>query len=68
MSNDEIKVQEAIQKEIASLGEGDTVPVDCDECGEWNGHDRRCTCGNRRCYWDYFDDGGGNIQVFPAVD
>lgn len=33
---------------------GDDLPCDCDECGSfiiWN--NRRCDCGNRRCYLVY---------------
>lgn len=41
--------------------------VDCDECGSWDGRDRRCECGNRRCYWETTWQDGKCI-AYPAVD
>lgn len=29
------------------------IDCSCDECGSWDGLDRRCSCGNRRVYWEW---------------
>lgn len=29
----------------------------CEDCTGWNGVDRRCSCGNRRVYWERSKDG-----------
>lgn len=34
---------------------GDEYRVDCDECSTWYHGDKRCSCGNRRCYLSYND-------------
>jgi hypothetical protein len=39
-------------KEIAeSLPE--SFSCDCQDCGTWDGLQRRCQCGNRRVYWSW---------------
>lgn len=32
--------------------DGDTS-CGCSECGNWDGRSHRCSCGNRRVYWEY---------------
>lgn len=58
--------EETIEEAMEELSEGDTVEIDCDDCGRWDGHSRRCECGNRRCCWNthWLD---GVCYAFPDV-
>lgn len=38
-------------------------PVDCTECGQWDGLQRRCDCGNRRVSWKW----DGAVAWIPEV-
>lgn len=33
------------------------------ECDGWDGHDRRCNCGNRRVTWDIEKNPAGNFYA-----
>ncbi len=38
---------------IRARVEAGDISCGCDECGSWDGIDRRCACGNRRVYWEW---------------
>jgi hypothetical protein len=63
----EEKETKAIAAAIESL-DGETIAVDCDDCGEWDGVSRRCECGNRRCYWETETDSNGDVVAYPMTD
>lgn len=47
--------------------EGSTIPFDeCDECNEWTVSDKRCSCGNRRVYWEC-DGDFEDMNVYPGA-
>lgn len=53
-------IEEELEKEI--------IKIDfCDSCQDWNPSVHRCSCGNRRCTWDY--DGTfleDSVVVYPV--
>jgi hypothetical protein len=68
--------EEAIEAARKALNDDDNfVEFDGHNCNEaednwcpgWDGESPRCSCGNRRVYWDTVDDGaGGYIAVARA--
>jgi hypothetical protein len=54
--------------DAAGCKDGDEIGVECDECWTWIVDERRCSCGNRRVYWDWGQNTDGTFYFFPAVD
>jgi hypothetical protein len=49
-------LRDALPELSLRIHEGD-IRCDCQECGSWDGLDRRCDCGNRRVYWEWSEFG-----------
>jgi hypothetical protein len=48
--------------------EGKTIKIQCcSECSSWIGGEHRCSCGNRRMYWDFEGD-FENWSLNPYAD
>jgi hypothetical protein len=61
----EIAREKAIEE--ATAGGVEVEHSSCDECSSWDPQEPRCSCGNRRMYWE--DDGDfTNMCVFPAAN
>jgi len=47
---------------------GEEVSISCcSECSTWTAGEHRCSCGNRRMYWDYNGD-FEEMYLFPMAD
>lgn len=58
----------AREEKIAEYQDGEEIDIDCcDDCSIWIKGERRCSCGNRRIYWESTGDFEDMI-VYPAAD
>ncbi len=40
---------------------------DDSDCAGWDGESRRCDCGNRRVYWEPYDNDDGTFYVIATA-
>lgn len=64
----------AAEEHASSVGYVDFEGNNCsdwsgdeDVCAGWDGFDRRCECGNRRVFWDYYGDDEQGYTAFALA-